>query len=258
MSYITKADILLTNLKLKIFFNKNFGIETIEKILDGNNVVFVPYSDEYFDNQIEDKDDSKIYIFYVHETDILMLSKVNEIKKQLKKPIIVITDRYDSNIETASLRLGADDYWCSINSKEIFRIRIENFVNKMKNPIFGNPLSLSNKNLNKIELLKDGAKWHSYFTAYELMVLTALLENDGQILTRENLSIMLKGHDSKNPNIERDRAADNLMSRIRAKLKKLGIYKNDIKCFNGVGYAFLGKKDELVSELNACFDKELK
>ncbi|HQT74200.1 MAG: hypothetical protein B7Z59_04330, partial [Acidiphilium sp. 37-67-22] len=51
----------------------------------------------------------------------------------------------------------------------------------------------------------------------------------------------------------RDRSADNLLSRIRSKLKRLGVYKNDIKCFNGVGYAFIGDRDELVTALDARF-----
>lgn len=232
-------------------YSETEDITIFKNNFHGVNIIFAIYSDLYFENHIFLKHSADMYIFYMKNLDIELLSRIGEIKRQTNKPVIVISDHHNSALEVAVLRLGADDYWSMVNTKELFRIRTEKFFHNSNRLSFKNQRSLMNV-LQKNTELAD-SRWNNYFTLYELIALTALIENPGEIVTRENLSLLVRGRTPSHNSTSRDRSADNLLSRIRAKLKRLGVYRNDIKCFNSIGYAFIGDRDELVNALDARF-----
>nr|WP_201729438.1 winged helix-turn-helix domain-containing protein [Acidocella sp. C78] len=192
-----------------------------------------------------------MYILYMEYIDIDLLSRIVEIKKINSTPVIVISNHHDSTLEISVLRLGADDYWSSVNSREIFQIRTEKFFRNSSKTPRKTQLSMPDIIQNNSGIQEKA--WSNYFTPHEFMALTTLIENPGEIVTREDLSLLVRGRAPNHNSTSRDRSADNLLSRIRAKLKRLGVYRNDIKCFNGIGYAFIGDRDELVNALDARF-----
>ncbi|HQT60952.1 winged helix-turn-helix domain-containing protein [Acidiphilium sp.] len=239
-------------LSFTIIYTHNTNNDQIIQQLNGLNINFLPYEDDYFDDHIFISDPSEMYIFYMKDLDIGLLSRIVEVKRMTAKPIVVISDEHDSTLEVSVLRLGADDYWSAINSKEIFRIRTEKFLQQFRRKYY-QAFSRSGAIIRKSQTLNADKKWHDFFTPYEFLALTTLIENQGEIIPRDELSLLVRGRTSTNNEASRDRSADNLLSRIRSKLKRLGVYKNDIKCFNGVGYAFIGDRDELVTALDARF-----
>lgn len=155
-----------------------------------------------------------------------------EVRKFSELPIIVVTSR-DSDIdELMSMNLGADDFITKPYNTQILLARVESILKRTyKNPIpvdileyKGMELNLSNGTVSyndeKVEITKN-----------ELKILSFLIKNKGNIVSREKLMNYLWDCEM----FIDDNTLSVNVTRIRKKLEELGL-SNIIETRRGLGY----------------------
>ena len=157
------------------------------------------------------------------------LELCRELRRTSGLPIIMLTAASDDVDRILGLELGADDYMGKpFNPRELLA-RLKALLRRISvrpAPLSEYPLRLDNRqriayfNESPIEL-----------TGAEFDLLDALLKQPGEVISRDQLSIALKGH----PANAFDRSIDTLVSRLRAKLAQHTEH-DPIKSVRGKGY----------------------
>lgn len=227
---------------IKAFDSKKITLETI--VTSEDESIF--YS--IFDNE---KEESRydLCILYSDNYSSHIITMLSELKLIIEIPIIVISEVYDESLAVSTLRIGADDYIVNNIGRRDLNVRIEKFIeNKKKHykDYYSKNIiqtKITSKNENNILILD---KFYKYFTPNEIKVISKLLENIGEIVYRQDLSIYTRGHYHKQP----DRSVDNLISRIRKKLKSFSMSDYQIKSSSSLGYVMLGDEQNFFSVLS--------
>ena len=164
-----------------------------------------------------------------------------EIRKFSKVPVIMLTAKGDDYDKILGLELGADDYLTKpFNHRELLArmkalIRrlspegILNSDNKLK--AHGIEVHVGSQEVKIGEELVE-------MTATEFILLSELIKNKGQLLSKNDLNLKVLGRRMT----AYDRSLDMHVSNLRKKLQSHGI-ENAIKTVRGNGY--LMKSDEL-------------
>ena len=155
-----------------------------------------------------------------------------EVRKVSDIPIIIVTSRDTQADELISMNLGADDFIIKPYNTEILLARISSILRRT----YGNQSSqdtlshngltvnLSNAtityNNNSLELTKN-----------EIKILSCLLKNKGNIVSREDLMNFLWNSDC----FVDDNTLSVNVTRLRKKLSDLGI-ENAVETKRGLGY----------------------
>lgn len=205
--------------KLKIFLNKNeFMAKGLEK----------------FDNVVQD---------ILKEKADLILLDINlpykdgefvckEIRKSSNVPIIMLTSRNQETDEIISISFGADDYITKPYNPTILLLRINNIFKRLENQD-----SIYKYNDLEIDLKKGIIKKENeetLLTKNEILILNFLLNNQGKIISRDELITELWS----NSEFVNDNTLTVNISRLRNKLKELG-YENAIQTKKGMGYILI-------------------
>lgn len=219
---------------VKAFESKNINLEPIATS-DDESIFYSIFDDENGESRYD------ICFLYSENYSAHIITMLSEIRLITKIPIIVMSYVYDEAFAVNVLRIGADEYIINSVGRRDMNVRIEKIIEKRKYFKFNNLNINSNhrKNFEKIEeniLLLD--KFYKYFTPNEIKIITKLLENIGEIVYRQDLSILIRGYYHKQP----DRSIDTLVSRIRKKLKLVNMTDYQIKSSSSLGYIMLGDK----------------
>lgn len=205
--------------KQKIFLNKNeFMAKGLEK----------------FDNVVQD---------ILKEKADLILLDINlpykdgefvckEIRKSSNVPIIMLTSRNQETDEIISISFGADDYITKPYNPTILLLRINNIFKRLENQD-----SIYKYNDLEIDLKKGIIKKENeetLLTKNEILILNFLLNNQGKIISRDELITELWS----NSEFVNDNTLTVNISRLRNKLKELG-YENAIQTKKGMGYILI-------------------
>jgi DNA-binding response OmpR family regulator len=144
-------------------------------------------------------------------------------------PIIMLTAASDDVDRILGLELGADDYMGKpFNPRELLA-RIKAALRRVQVGE-GTELTL------RVSLPERRSYWNGQLidlTGAEFELLALLHSNRGQIISRDRISLALKGH-SASPF---DRSVDTLVSRLRRKLKQISSV-DLIRSVRGKGYLF--------------------
>lgn len=195
--------------KLKIFLNKNeFMAKGLEK----------------FDNVVQDILEEKADLILL---DINLPYKdgefvCKEIRKSSNVPIIMLTSRNQETDEIISISFGADDYITKPYNPTILLLRINNIFKRLENQD-----SIYKYNDLEIDLKKGIIKKENeetLLTKNEILILNFLLNNQGKIISRDELITELWS----NSEFVNDNTLTVNISRLRNKLKELG-YENAIQ-----------------------------
>jgi DNA-binding response OmpR family regulator len=144
-------------------------------------------------------------------------------------PIIMLTAASDDVDRILGLELGADDYMGKpFNPRELLA-RIKAALRRVQ-------VSEGTEVALRISLSERRSYWNGQLidlTGAEFELLALFNSNRGQIISRDRISVALKGH-SASPF---DRSVDTLVSRLRRKLKLISSV-DLIRSVRGKGYLF--------------------
>ena len=151
-----------------------------------------------------------------------------EIKKNIKVPIILLTAKGEVENRIKGLELGADDYISKPFEPKELLLRIKNIINK------NNKIDLNTRHfvgnaqidLNKmnINLVKKNKKINSS----EKKVLTEMLSNPGKTYSREEIG--------KISGISQERSIDVMITRLRQKIENNPKNPKYLQTIRGSGY----------------------
>lgn len=159
-----------------------------------------------------------------------------EIRKFSEVPIIMLTGKGEEIDRILGLEMGADDYVLKPFSPREVAIRIKRILKRLevRQVTMAKKITLDNLltiDLDRYEVKIAGNKIE--LTPKELEIFYFLVENQGQVFSREQLLDKIWGYDYFGDT----RAVDTQIKRLRKKLDQ-GNHLFEIKAVYGVGYKF--------------------
>ena len=156
-------------------------------------------------------------------------------------PIIMLTAKSGEEDRVKGLGIGADDYMVKPFSPRELVARVKAHLRRAgktkKKTLSYNRGSLQ-MDLERHEVVKEGLPLQ--LTLTEFKILTALAENHGRILSRNQIVNIVQGYDFEGY----DRTIDAHVKNLRHKIEKDSKSPEFIQTVYGVGYKFIGTPDE--------------
>ena len=148
-----------------------------------------------------------------------------------KIPILMLTAKARPEDRVAGLELGADDYLTKPFSPRELVLRLRLLVQKSRSSGPGDQLRVGPFELDRgaFEVRLGGRKLE--LTGLEFKLLVTLMENRGQVLSRETLLRDVWGY----RNLSNSRTVDTHVRRLRTKLKP---HEERLHTVHGEGYLF--------------------
>lgn len=154
------------------------------------------------------------------------------IKQNGPIPVIFLTARTEEYDEVMGFEIGADDYIKKPFSPAVLLMRVNRLLDKQQEimPCRGNIVkSVIEIDTEAMKVKVEGKEIN--LTHKEFQILSYLAENEGRVLSRENILNEVWGYDY----IGDERVVDNHIKKIR---KALGEYAYIIRTVFGAGYIF--------------------
>ncbi len=185
-------------------------------------------------NCAEDADEKiKIIEFDLIILDIMMPGKsgldfINENKKKLETPIILLTAKGEANERIEGLEKGADDYLPKPFEPKELVLRIQNIIKKTKKNDQKRVIKFENIliDLNKKIIFKNKNEYKINNT--EKIILEKMINNPGKTFTRENIGSLI--------NLEKERSIDVIITRLRKKIELDPKNPKFLQTIRGAGY----------------------
>lgn len=169
------------------------------------------------------------------------LKVLSWIEKYLDTPVIIITAEVDEQDVVKGLRMGAKDYIRKpFGLKELLaRIEVLLIKDESEDILYFNQNNLS---INKLTREVKINQKHISLTNNEYRLLKLLSTRPKQVFSRENLILGAFGYQYEGY----ERTVDTYIKTLRSKIEKDPKNPRYIKTVFGVGYQFIGDKDENV------------
>ena len=175
----------------------------------------------------------KIIKFDLIILDIMMPGKsglefIEENKKKLDTPIILLTAKGEADERIKGLEIGADDYLPKPFEPRELILRINNIIKKTKKNDQIRIIKFENVeiDLNKHVILKDDKKYKINNT--EKIILEKIINNPGKTFSREDIGILIE--------LDKERSIDVIITRLRKKIEKDPKNPKFLQTIRGAGY----------------------
>tara|TARA_B100000900_G_scaffold74089_1_gene59024 strand:- start:244 stop:921 length:678 start_codon:yes stop_codon:yes gene_type:complete len=205
------------------------GIRTlVKKYLNENNflVTTADSSEDAFEK-------IKLIEFDLIILDIMMPGKnglefIEENKKKLETPIILLTAKGQPNERIEGLEIGADDYLPKPFEPKELILRIQNILDKTKKNNQKRIIEFQNVkiDLNKQIIIKDENEYKINTT--EKLILEKMINNPGKIFSRENIGLLI--------DLDKERSIDVIITRLRKKIELNPKNPKFLQTIRGEGY----------------------
>ncbi len=165
--------------------------------------------------------------------DIMMPGKsglefLQENKKKIETPIILLTAKGDADERIQGLEIGADDYLPKPFEPKELVLRINNIIKKtsLNNQI--NIIEFENIkiDLNKQIIFKDSNEYKVNNT--EKIILKKMINNPGKTFSRESIGQLI--------NLDKERSIDVIITRLRKKIEIDPKNPKFLQTIRGAGY----------------------
>ena len=175
----------------------------------------------------------KIIKFDLIILDIMMPGKnglqfIQENKKKLETPIILLTAKSEPNERIEGLEVGADDYLPKPFEPKELILRMENILGKtIKNEQI-RVIEFKNIkiDLNKQIILKNNTEYKINNT--EKIILEKMINNPGKTFSREDIGSFIK--------LDKERSIDVIITRLRKKIEVNAKSPKFLQTIRGAGY----------------------
>ena len=165
--------------------------------------------------------------------DIMMPGKsglefIQENKKKLDTPIILLTAKGEPSERIEGLEIGADDYLPKPFEPKELILRIKNILNKTKKISQKRVIEFDKIkiDLNKLTILKNDKEFKINNT--EKIILEKMINNPGKTFSRENIGTLI--------NLDKERSIDVIITRLRKKIEDDPKNPKFLQTMRGAGY----------------------
>jgi len=205
------------------------GIRTlVKRYLNENNYLVTTA------NSAEDASEKiKIIKFDLIVLDIMMPGKnglefIQENKKILETPIILLTAKGEAQERIEGLEVGADDYLPKPFEPKELILRIKNIIVKTKKNNQNRIINFENIkiDLNKQLILKNNTEYKINNT--EKIILEKMINNPGKTFSREDIGLFI--------DLDKERSIDVIITRLRKKLEDDPKNPKFLQTIRGAGY----------------------
>ena len=162
------------------------------------------------------------------------LTVCRELRAQSDVPIVIITARDEEADRVIGLELGADDYVVKPFSSRELLARLRVHVRRARGRLgpTSKAITLGRLRLEPMAMQASLDGEPLVLTGYEFALLRALAEHAGQVLSREQLMLLVRGSAEE----AFDRSIDVQISRLRQKLGDDPKSPRLLKTVRGLGY----------------------
>ena len=175
----------------------------------------------------------KIIEFDLIILDIMMPGKsgldfIEENRKKLETPIILLTAKGEADERIEGLETGADDYLPKPFEPKELILRIKNILKKTKKNDQKRVIKFENIkiDLNKQLILKKDKEYKINNT--EKLILEKMINNPGKIYSREDIGLLI--------DLEKERSIDVIITRLRKKIEIDPKNPKFLQTIRGAGY----------------------
>ena len=175
----------------------------------------------------------KIIKFDLIVLDIMMPGKsglefIQDYKKKLDTPIILLTAKGEASERVKGLEIGADDYLPKPFEPKELILRIKNILNKTTKTEQKRIIEFANVkiDLNKLLIIKDIKEFKINNT--EKIILERMINNPGKTFSRENIGQLI--------NLDKERSIDVIITRLRKKIEIDPKNPKFLQTIRGAGY----------------------
>jgi len=200
----------------------------VKKYLNENN--FLVTTSDSAENASEKV---KIIKFDLIILDIMMPGKsgldfINDHKKDLDTPIILLTAKGEANERVEGLELGADDYLAKPFEPKELILRIKNILTKTIKTDQKRIVEFENVkiDLNKLLIIKNKKEFKINNT--EKIILEKMINNPGNTFSRESIGQLI--------NLDKERSIDVIITRLRKKIEIDPKNPKFLQTIRGAGY----------------------
>ena len=200
----------------------------VKKYLNENNFLI-----STAENAEDAKKKIKLIKFDLIILDIMMPGKsglefIQENKKKLETPIILLTAKGEPSERIEGLEIGADDYLPKPFEPKELILRIKNILNKTKKISQKRIIEFDKIkiDLNKLTILKNDKEFKINNT--EKIILEKMINNPGKTFSRENIGILI--------NLNKERSIDVIITRLRKKIEDDPKNPKFLQTMRGAGY----------------------
>ena len=185
-------------------------------------------------NSAEDASEKiKILKFDLIILDIMMPGKsglefIEDHKKDLDTPIILLTAKGEANEIVQGLEIGADDYLPKPFEPKELTLRIQNILNKTKKYDLKKVIKFENIkiDLNKQLIFKKDIEFKINNT--EKVILEKMINNQGKTFAREQIGKLI--------DLDKERSIDVIITRLRKKIELDPKNPKFLQTIRGAGY----------------------
>ena len=175
----------------------------------------------------------KIIRFDLIILDIMMSGKsgldfINDHKKDLDTPIILLTAKGEASERVEGLELGADDYLAKPFEPKELILRIKNILTKTIKTDQKRIIEFENVkiDLNKLLIIKNKKEYKINNT--EKIILEKMINNPGNTFSRERIGQLI--------NLDKERSIDVIITRLRKKIEIDPKNPKFLQTIRGAGY----------------------
>ena len=179
------------------------------------------------------KEKVEIIKFDIIILDIMMpgqngLEFINENKKKIKTPIILLTAKGEVGDRIEGLEIGADDYLAKPFEPKELVLRIKNIIEKTKINNQKRVVNFSkiNIDLNKLLIIKNNQEFKINST--EKIILEKMINSPGKTFSREEIGNLI--------NLDKERSIDVIITRLRKKIEDDPKNPKFLQTIRGSGY----------------------
>ena len=165
--------------------------------------------------------------------DIMMPGKsglefIEDNKKDLETPIILLTAKGEASERIKGLEIGADDYLPKPFEPQELILRIQNILNKTKQKDQKKVIEFENIkiNLNKLLIYKNKIEFKINNT--EKIILEKMINNPGKTFSREDIGKLI--------DLDKERSIDVIITRLRKKIEIDPKNPKFLQTVRGAGY----------------------
>ena len=200
----------------------------VKKYLNENNYLVTTA-----DNAESANEKVKIIKFDLIILDIMMPGKsglefIQENKKKLNTPVILLTAKGEATERIKGLEVGADDYLPKPFEPKELILRIKNIIEKTKVSDQKRIVEFENIqiNLNKQLIIKNGNEYKINNT--EKIILEKMINNPGKTFSREDIGLLI--------DLDKERSIDVIITRLRKKIEIDPKNPKFLQTIRGAGY----------------------
>ena len=200
----------------------------VKKFLNENNYLVTTA-----DSAEDASDKIKIIKFDLIVLDIMMPGKnglefIEENKKNLDTPVILLTAKGEAKERIEGLEVGADDYLPKPFEPKELILRIKNILDKTKKTEQKRIIEFENVkiDLNKLLIIRDQKEFKINNT--EKTILEKMINSPGKTFSREDIGKLI--------NLDKERSIDVIITRLRKKIEIDQKSPKFLQTIRGVGY----------------------